>query len=569
MGEPETTSEPGEDESTGTPSVPADEPKGRLELTWTNKDRALLSLEDGGYKWVPRQDYRVAEVRLLREAGTVGEVQPDEERAKDNLLIRGDALNALTALTRLPEFASEYAGKVKLAYIDPPFNTGQAFEHYDDGLEHSVWLTMMRDRLLQIKELLAPDGSVWVHLDDAEMAYCRVLMDEVFGRECFVTTIVWQKRYSRENRAAFGSAHDYIIVYSPMGKERWKKVRNRISRTEAKEYGNPNDDPRGLWRPIPLTAQGFRKNQMYEIVAPNGTKHKPPKGRCWSTVEAKFLELKDAGRIYWGKEGTAQPQVIRYLDEDEGLVPMTWWPHEELGHSDEAKKQILELFPDSEAFDTPKPERLMERIIHIGSNPGDIVLDCFAGSGTTAAVAQKMGRRWITVEVSGETIDTFTAPRLKKVVEGEDPGGVTELASWEGGGGFRVLDVGSSMFEEDHGIVVLSEALAQGGLAEAVAAQIGFEFEEDQPFCGRRGEVRLAVIDGHADEATIQLLVKSLGDGERLMLYATSLDPDSQKLLAGLSRGSQAKVMPQDLLLTYRNPSVWQVSVAEPELTDE
>jgi DNA methylase len=215
--------------------------QGKLELTWTNKDRSLLAHEDSSYEWVPQTDYRVAEVRLLREAGTVGEVRADGARTKDNLLIRGDALHALTSLLGISEYAREYAGRVKLVYIDPPFNTQQAFEHYDDALEHSVWLTMMRDRLEQVKDLLADDGSVWVHCDDSEQHRLRCVMDEVFGRDKFVATVLWQKRYSRDNRPAIGAVHDFIHVYA-LDPDGWKKVRNRLPRDAktAKQYRNPN-----------------------------------------------------------------------------------------------------------------------------------------------------------------------------------------------------------------------------------------------------------------------------------------------------------------------------------------
>ena len=221
-------------------------PQGRLELTWTNKHRALLRDDDGSYQWVAPSDYRVAEVRLLRDAGVTGDVRAERDRASDNLLIRGDALNGLGSLIELPEFARQYLGQVKLAYIDPPFNTGEAFAQYEDNLEHSIWLTMMRDRLRQIEKLLAPDGSVWVHLNDDEGHYAKVVMDEVFGRRNFVASIIWQKRTSRENRAAFGTAHDYIVVYSPAGPTGWRDVRNRLARNTA-EPTNPDNDPRGPW----------------------------------------------------------------------------------------------------------------------------------------------------------------------------------------------------------------------------------------------------------------------------------------------------------------------------------
>lgn len=539
--------------------------KGRLELTWSNKDQALLAHEDDSYEWVPKRDYRVAEVRLLRDAGAVGEVQPNENRAKDNLLIRGDSLNALTALNRTPEFAAEYAGKVKLVYIDPPFNTGQAFEHYDDGLEHSVWLTMMRDRLVQIEELLAPGGSVWVHLDDAEMAYCRVLMDEIFGRENFITSLVWQKAHSRRNDARFfSSAHDQILVYA---KNVADLTLNRLKASEEQRalYSNPDSDPRGDWISVPFHAPNIRPNLTYEIVGPTGKKFLPPRGRCWSTTRERFEDLRADGRISFGSDGKGVPRRKKFWDEDPPTtVPWTWWSRDETADNQEANKEAKALVGEEAdgIFDTPKPERLMERIIHIGSNPGEIVLDCFAGSGTTAAVAHKMGRRWVTVERSTNTIDKFTAPRLEKVVKGEDPGGVTESSGWEGGGGFRVLDVAPSIFEDDEGIIVLSGQVSPVELGEAVAAQLGFDYEDSPPFCGNKGNIRLAVIDGHVDGQVVKLLLESLPDGKKLSLCATSLDPEVPELLKKHRRGSQARVVPQDILLSYRIPSTWRASVA-------
>ena len=468
------------------------------------------------------------------------------------MLIRGDALNALTSLSQLPEFAAQYLGKVKLAYIDPPFNTQQSFLQYDDALEHSVWLTMMRDRLLQIKDLLSDDGSIWVHCDDSEMHRLRCVMDEVFGPTAFVATVVWQKRYSRDNRPAIGTVHDYILVYAPLG-EKWKDYRNRLNRDSAKEYRNPNNDPRGDWRAIPMTAQGWRPNQMYEIIAPGGAVHMPPKGRCWSMVREKFDALLAEDRIYFGKDNNSQPNVIRYFDEDQGLVPWTWWPSDEVGHTDEAKKEILTLFPDHDAFDTPKPEQLMQRIIGIASNPGEIVLDGFLGSGTTAAVAQKMGRRWVGCERSTETLKDFAVPRLTKVVEAKDPGGVTEMVSWEGGGGFRIMDVASSMFEADDGMVFLADWMTNGALAEATAAQLGFAYEDSPPFAGRKGRTRLAVIDGVVNESVARILVSALPEEQRIVICGTGIDTDARPVLRELRPGSTLRKIPAALLDEYRS----------------
>jgi adenine-specific DNA-methyltransferase len=544
-------------------------PAGKLELTWTNKNLRLLSDEDGGYTWVEPSDYRVAEVRLLHDVEEVGETHGVRSRAKDNLLVRGDALSALTSLCELPEFAREYVGKVKLAYLDPPFNTQQAFEHYDDALEHSVWLTMMRDRLLQIRTLLSPDGSVWVHCDDSEQAYLKVMMDEVFGRDSFIAVVVWQKRPTRENRAAIGSAHDYLIVYSPLG-ARWSDVRKRLPRDEKslKQYRNQNDDPRGPWRLVPLDAQGFRPNQMYDIVGPTGKVFRPPKDRCWGMLEERYRALDAAGRISFGKTGESRPMIIRYLDEDQGLVPWTWWPATEVGHTGESKREIMALFPDVEAFGTPKPERLMHRIIHIASTPGEVVLDCFAGSGTTAAVAHKMGRRWVTVEMSADTVETFTRQRLEKVVAGDDPGGVTEQTGWLGGGGFRFLEVAASMFAEVGGRVWLAEWAVDRELAEATAAQLGFDFEPEPPFAGRKGRTRLAVVDGLVSPDVVELLVGALGPDEKLVLCGTAVDPEATERLRELSRGSRTRKIPASILAEYRLAREWRTAEApapEPE----
>lgn len=528
---------------------------GKLELTWTNKDQALLAHEDGSYEWLPPADYRVAEVRLLRDAVTVGDVHGDAARAKDNLLIRGDALHALTSLLGIPEFAREYAGKIKLVYIDPPFNTQQAFAQYDDALEHSVWLTMMRDRLEQVEKLLSDDGSVWVHCDDAEQHRLRCVMDEVFGRDKFVATFVWQKRTSRENRAAVGSAHDYIIVYSPPGPIGWRDVRNRLPRSGVAP-SNPDNDPRGPWISVPFTAQGFRKNQMYDIQAPTGIVHRPPKGRCWAATEPEYKRLLEEKLIYFPRAGAGRPRVKQF--DHKGLVPMTWWDAAQVGDNEAAKKEILALFPDAEPFSTPKPERLMERIIHIASNPGDIVLDCFVGSGTTSAVAHKMGRRWVGVEWSRETLETFTSPRLEKVVRGEDPGGITKQVEWQGGGGFRVLDVASSMFAEDEGLVMLADWAVGGELAEATAAQLGYDYEPDPPFVGRKGRARLAVIDGLVNPDVARILVGALADNERVVLCGTAVDPETRDVLRELRPGSTVRKIPASILAEYQLGQRWR-----------
>ena len=545
---------------TGGGGVP--EYSGRLELTWTNKHLRLLAHEGGSYEWVSPSDYRVAEVRLLNDAGTTGEVRPDGERAKDNLLMRGDALAAVTSLTKIPEFRDEYVGKVRLVYLDPPFNTGQAFEQYDDALEHSVWLTMMRDRLTQIKKLLAKDGSIWVHLNDDEMAYCRILLDEVFGRSSFVATIVWESAQGGRGDTDIAPTHDYILVYAK-DKPQWAKVRNGFERTSTQlaRFANPDNDPRGPWRQgDDGTAKSGSEKSRFPITLPSGRVIRPKEGRYWAFSQGTFERARAEGRVWFGKKGNSLPVIKRYATEvKETVAPKTWWPAAEAGSNQEAKRDHLnKMFPGVTPFATPKPERLMERIIHIATNPGDIVLDCFAGSGTTAAVSQKMGRRWVAVEWSQKTLATFTGPRLTKVVRGEDPGGITELTGWEGGGGFRVLDVAPSMFEDDEGHVVLADWATSSALAEATAAQLGYDYDPEMlPFCGRKGRSRLAVIDGLVNEDVARLLVEQLPENEMVVLCATMVDPAAQAVVSEARKGSRLRKIPDSILADYRRSQLW------------
>ena len=304
----------------------------KLELTWYGKDKV--------------------EPRLLIEDTVRSNCNADPDT--ENMLIHGDNLLALKALE------NKYSGRVKCIYIDPPYNTGSAFDYYDDNVEHSIWLNLIRPRLQILWNLLDKNyGSIWISIDDSEQAYMRVLCDELFSRNNFVAQIVWQKRYSRENREAIGDAHEYIIVYAK-DPAKFKEYRNLVpmSEEQAKVYKNPNNDPKGRWRGVPMTAQGYRPNQMYPITDPKGNVHYPPEGRCWSTVEPEFKKLLEQGRIYFGKNNDSQPSTIRYLSEVPGVVPWTWWPSDEVGHTDSSKKEIMALFGKDNIFDTPKPETL-------------------------------------------------------------------------------------------------------------------------------------------------------------------------------------------------------------------
>lgn len=518
---------------------------GRLTLSWVNKDMALVPDGDGGYAWVERDDPRMTEVRLLQQGGHVGQVAGTVE---DNLLIQGDSYDALHALSRTPEYTHHYRGKVKLVYIDPPFNTGQAFEHYDDALEHSVWLGMMRERLLLIRELLASDGSVWVHLDDAEMAYCRVLMDEIFGRGNFIANVVWQKIHARNNSAQhFSSVHDYLLVYA---KQRSLLRLGRVDRTELSDsdFWNPDSDPRGRWRRSDLTASHAYEDGRYEVAGPYGDSFSPRGNRWWSVSKETFEELRVNNRIWWGRTGRSFPFRKRFESELGGLVPNTFWTHDEVGDNRQAKSEVTRLFNREAIFSTPKPEKLLRRIVTIGSQPGDIVLDCFAGSGTAPAVAHKMGRRWVAVELSADTVETYTRPRLEKVVANDDSGGISAGVGWCGGGGFRVLAVGASLYERDGQRVLLAGWAKGEEFAQAVAAQLGFAYEPDGPFAGVKGRIRLAVVDGTADDVVVTSIVSYLDDDERATVVAKAAAPGTEQVLRKLSSGSRLLKAPRDLV---------------------
>ena len=368
-----------------------------------------------------------------------GHIYGDAAAARDNLLIQGDNLQALKAL--LPF----YRGRVKCIFIDPPYNTKSAFEHYDDNLEHSQWLSMMLPRLQVLRELLHEDGSIWVTIDDNEGHYLKVLMDEVFGRANFVDTVIWQKADSPRNSARqFSSDHDYMFVYSRAPD--WVPI--KLERTEEANsiYSNPDDDERGPWLPgDPYANKPYSKGQ-YTMIGPTGRSFSPPPGRFWRVSEQKLRELDQDGRVWWGPTGGARPSIKRYLTEVGNLVPRTFWSKDDVGSNRTSKNEMRALFPDASSFTTPKPERLLQRVFSIATNSDDIVLDSFLGSGTTAAVAHKMGRRWIGVEMGSHAV-THCAPRLQKVIEGEQ-GGISAAVNWQGGGGFQLLQLGAPLFDE-------------------------------------------------------------------------------------------------------------------------
>ncbi|GGG35533.1 site-specific DNA-methyltransferase [Hymenobacter glacieicola] len=433
--------------------------KQRLELTWVGKENR------------PK-----LEPRILLEDSTLSyhaAHRVTDQDQFDNILIQGDNLLALKALE------AEYTGKIKCVFIDPPYNTGSAFTHYDDGIEHSLWLSLLRDRLEILSRLMDEEGSIWITVDDNEAHYLKVLCDEIFGRRNFAGNVIWEKIFSPKGTARGLSAnHDHVLCYAK-DFDKWK--RNLLPRTEKMDsrYKNPDNDPRGPWSPDNLTARNFYGAGQYSIITPKGRLISgPPKGTFWRVSEDKFKSLDKDNRIWWGENRDNQPRLKRFLsDVMSGTVPQTIWLQTEVGNTQEAKKEANAFVLDGqEIFDTPKPERLIKRVLEIATNTGDLVLDSFAGSGTTGAVAQKMGRRWIMVEL-GEHAKTHIVPRLQKVADGEDQGGITKAVEWKGGGGFRFYTLAPSLLEKDRwDNWVINKAYNPEMLAEALCKLEGFTY---------------------------------------------------------------------------------------------
>ncbi|MCX7099798.1 MAG: site-specific DNA-methyltransferase [Methylococcales bacterium] len=451
--------------------------KTKLELTWIGKDkrpklepRILLEDKDLSYH---------AKFRRQPVGADKSAPMPD---IFDNKLIFGDNLLALKALEQ------DYAGQVKCVFIDPPYNTGSAFTHYDDGLEHSIWLSLMRDRLEIIRSLLSDDGSLWITIDDNEAHYLKVLCDEVFGRGNFVANVVWQKKSSPQANAVWLSdSHDHVLVFAK-NKTVWRpKLLQRTEEADAR-FTNPDNDSRGLWMSSDFTISltggqrgaayartGVSEN-IFDITTPSGRVISPTKGRCWGSSKSRFAELVADNRIWFGESGNNVPRLKRFLSEvQNGIVATTWWPRTEAGDNQESKRETSK-FNEVDVFSTPKPEKLLKRIIELATNPNDLILDSFAGSGTTGAVAHKMGRRWIMIEL-GEHCHTHIIPRLKKVIDGDDQGGISKAVNWQGGGGFRYYRLAPSLLEQDRwGNWVVNKNYNAAMLAQALCKLEGFTY---------------------------------------------------------------------------------------------
>ena len=598
----------------------------RLQLTWYNKDKALIPTETGkyGYTWVDPSDPRYCETHtLVLDDYVQGSQTPksdefayseraDLEPQDDNLLILGESGDVLEALTRVPELAKKYVGQVKLIYIDPPFNTAQTFASYEDNLEHSIWLTMMRDRLLHMKKLLADDGSIWVHLDDVESHRMRLLLDEVFGPQCFVADVSWLASDSSSNNAgSFSKDKNQICVY---GKSSGWRPRHLPDPEKQSHYRNPDNDPRGPWydgRDVQNPKD--RPALKYPIAKPSGGLLEPPTNG-WRWDQTTMASKMATGEVYFNDDETALKRKT-YLWEQAGLPPSdSWHSVGKTGSTRGAKNHLKVLFPGMptpELFDTPKPEELLGFIMASSTDPGDIVLDVFAGSGTTAAVAHKMGRRWVTCELLESTFTTFTRPRLEKVVNDEDPGGITrtkgeridttedglpdgvspedaakftsvlnklikddpelkksvevktlkaasktrrtkEVLNWRGGGGFQVAHLSPACFDYDPalGRVMLTAAATGETLIESVAANLGFTLlhpDDDYIFDARRGNALLKVVEGVATTEIVDWLASQIQPGETIVLAATTVMDRVRQHLRKLVKGSRVVALPDDV----------------------
>lgn len=349
-----------------------------------------------------------------------------------NSIVQGENLGVLESLL------DHFEGTVQCCYIDPPYNNRENYYHYQDSADHRTWLDDTTSRIELLAEFLRDDGSLWISIDDREVHYLKVACDAILGRKNFVTTVVWQQRTSRENRKVFSNNHEYILVYAKQLR-RFGASRNALplSPDVRNRYKNPDGDARGPWQSVTATVQSGHATpgQFYRLVSPGGRSHVPPPGRCWVYELAKMREEIASNNIWFGRDGNGVPRIKRFLsDVRTGLTPETLWLATDVGTSGAAKKHLIRLLPDADVFDTPKPEHLLCRILEIASSPGDLVLDAYLGAGATAAVAHKMGRRYLGIE-RGEHAITHCARRLSMVVAGEQSG-VSELLGWKGGGGF-------------------------------------------------------------------------------------------------------------------------------------
>ena len=408
--------------------------------------------------------------------------QHAEDNGSENMIIHGDNLDALKAL--LPR----YEGRVKCIYIDPPYNTGNEGWVYNDNVNdpkikkwlgevvgkegedltrHDKWLCMMYPRLKLLQKLLAEDGVVFISIDDREQVSLRMICNEIFGEHNFLAQFIWQKRTSPDMRKLVSTAHEYICAYSKNIAFLTSAINKvALSEEDAANYKNPDNDPRGPWASSDFTAQGYRPNQMYEIVTPGGARYTPPEGRCWKNIESEFIKQRDDGRIWFGADRMGIPRRKTYLSEREGKNVWTWWDNKSVGHTQEATKEISKIFSTPTAFDYPKPVRLVQRIIQIATSKDSVILDSFAGSGTTAHAVLNMNkadgghRKFILVEMM-DYAESITAERVRRVIRGYGEG---KNAVDGTGGSFSYYELGEPLLIGEN----LNEAVAPEKIREYI-----------------------------------------------------------------------------------------------------
>lgn len=555
----------------------------KLELTWYGKDKEIK-----------------VEPRILIEDKEKSNIKNDPNT--ENMLIHGDNLLALKALE------SKYAGQVKCIYIDPPYNTGTAFEHYDDNLEHSTWLSLMKPRLEILRNLLDEEhGTIWISIDSDECHYLKVLCDQIFGRRNFVDEVVWQRAYAPVNlKKTLSRAHDIILVYAKNFTPTFELNKLPRSKEANSRYKNPDNDPRGDWTSSDLSVGPAVESNIYEITTPSGRKVLPTKGRSWVLSKERFEEFRKDNRIWFGEDGSNTPRIKKFLSEvKDGIVAMTYWTRDEVGDSQEGKREIKALNLGS-VFDTPKQERLIERILTLATNEGDLVLDSFLGSGTTAAVAQKMNRRYIGVEM-GDHAYTHCKLRLDKVISGEDKGGIsvskeyyglkeddlkdldldidevktfnkilnkigkeTDLIpkdilkelkrntrvqkakseyKWKGGGAYKFYELAESLINKDaFGEYIINKDYNADMLAAAVALHEGFDYKPSSEIFWKQSRANessyLFVTTRHLNETYLEAIHSTMQDDEYLVIACKSYDKDIENKYKNIS----IKKIPQMLL---------------------
>lgn len=533
----------------------------KLELNWIGKTDgfALIRDEEGKPYQVPYDD---VQPRLLVRAGKYGEAGE-----QDNILIRGENLFALKTIVK-----SGYAGQIRCCFIDPPYNTGKAFTHYDDALEHSLWLDMMQDRIELIRDLLAKDGSLWISIDDDEGHYLKVMCDEIFGRSNFVANVIWEKKFSPSNDAKWLSDnHDHIIVYAK-DKSIWRPNLLPRSLKQVKNFKNPDNDPRGVWSSGDYTcakSKAERPNLYYPITNPFTKKEVyPTEIRVWAFDQTTHQNNVENNLVFWGNKGkNSVPRIKKFPEEVRaGTVPTTIWKHEVVGNNQEARREVIAI-NEKDPFATPKPERLIQRIIQLATNENDRVLDCFAGSGTTGAAALKMNRRFIMIQ-EGTLCETHIIPRLEKVIDGTDKGGISPLVSphpsrrieeeniigekktelgWTGGGGFTYYTLGKSLMERDAETGVWRLNYTNGRMIEAVCLQEGFRLVANGWRHGIRGRHFAHISDQLITQEIIEAFAAELAPEESLTVYCLK----SVKGLR-LPENVELKRLPRDLSPTRK-----------------